>query len=426
MRIHLVSNDLVVYATAIAQPTGIQRVAAGIANGLLEAAAASAGSLSAHLIVVRVADQTVSASEISPTSAGIGPTRGGPTRLARTANSLLARAPRRAQESIRTIARRILARGAATGGDAISIERGDWVAVLGAPWIAPGTAEATVALCRDRGARLALLVHDLLPLTSPQWYADRQSAEARSDVTALIDAAQSIFAISPEIAGEIALRTSRRATALPPADSSLTVASAAHGKEPYALFVGTLHPRKRVDAIVRALAAIAKSDGVAASPRLVIAGRRHPQDAGLFAALRASEQIPGLRQRIDLVHDANDRELATLYEGCRFVILPSLAEGWGIPLREALAAGRPVIASDAIPSAAGVPFVQIFEAGDEGALAAAIRRWWNSDEPERLRPRIAAEFRARTWNQVVDELLEALYGEDADSRGSASNRSTKA
>jgi len=404
MRLLIVANDLVVYATAIAQPTGIQRVGTGLAGGLLKIAAESGGSIEVALITVRAGG----AREITPAAAGIGSTRRGSARLARPLIKMLDRAPRPLQELVRTLARRVLSRRAGGEGRAIEVQPGDWMVVIGAPWIAPGMAEASVALKQKRGARLALLVHDLLPLTAPRWYADRQGSEARNDVAALVGAADQLFAVSPQVANDIVVHLQRNAVSLRPADPALSIARAGGTSDPYMLFVGTLHPRKRVDSIVRAMVAIASSDGVATSPRLVIAGRRHPQDAELFLALQEAERIPGLRERITLMHDVNDERLAQLYADCRFTILPSLAEGWGIPVRESLTAGQPVIASDAVPAAAGSPFVQVVAAGDDEALADAIRRWWNSDEPERLAVRIKAEHRSRDWSQVAKELLDGL------------------
>lgn len=406
-RILVVSNDLVVYATAISQPTGIQRVAQGIAAGLLRIAVASQGQLAVELITVGGG----AARRIEPRSVGIG----GPPRVsARAAGpllTLLSRAPRNMQERTRAVARSLLAWRAAREGRALRVDPTDWILVAGAPWIAPGTADAAVALKRVSGARLSLLVHDLLPLTSPEWYADRQSRSARDDVAALIGAADQLFAVSPEVAKEISLRLQRAARSLPPADPELQLPSSAEstkGADPYVLYVGTLHPRKRVASLARSIATIAAATDVATAPRLIIAGRRHPQDAELFAALAETERIPGLRERITLLHEVDDAALAQLYAGCRFVVLPSLAEGWGIPVREALAAGRPAIATDAVPAAIGSPFVCVIPAGDDRALTAAIQTWWNGDEPERLAARIRAEFTPRGWGDVAHELIDAL------------------
>lgn len=343
-------------------------------------------------------------------SIGLG---SGPRQSARLADPILrvlATTPRRFQESVRGVARRLLARRVAAAGVPTEVGAGDWILVLGAPWIAPGAASAAVALKRRTGARLAVLIHDLLPITAPKWYADKQSGEARDDVLQLVDAADTLFAVSTPVADELQQHTGRHVTALPPADPTFTkapsvVASTFFPAGPYILFVGTLHPRKNVAALVRAITSIARSRGVDSAPRLVIAGRRHPQDSELYVALDECQEVPGLRDHIELIHDADDQVLATLYASCRFVVLPSLAEGWGIPVRESLGAGHPVIATDAVPAAIGSPFVKLVPAGDNNALTAAIAEWWSSSTPEKLAEQISQEFLPRTWESVASELI---------------------
>ncbi|MEI6598658.1 MAG: hypothetical protein WCL22_06450, partial [bacterium] len=79
-----------------------------------------------------------------------------------------------------------------------------------------------------------------------------------------------------------------------------------------------------------------------------------------------------------------------------------------LPIREALLAGRPSIATDAVPAATGSPFARVIPAGDEQALTAAIREWWDGDAPERLSDDIQRNFTPRTWVNVADELVRQL------------------
>ena len=406
-RLLVAINDLRVYGAAIAQPTGMQRVAAGLAAALVKE----------HGAIPITIDARGARRTALPTAA--------PGRAASLAAPLLAalsRAPRSAQEQVRRVARTVLAGAARRGGAAEPMYRGDWIAVLGAPWIAPGTADAVIAAKRRDSARIALLVHDLLPTTAQQWFADAQGRAAQRDVEQLIAAADALFAVSPAVAAEIRARYGRSATPLLPADLPLigtTTPSANATGERIVLAVGTLHPRKNFAALVRiweawaargAGSAAATASGASAVPPLVIAGRRHPQDGDLFAALSAATHA---RKAIILVHDASDAQLADLYGRARFVVLPSLAEGWGLPVREAFAAGRPVITTDAVPAALGSPFAAIVPANDASTLAQTIEAWWSSDVPEKLSARLATEFHPRTWSSVARELANALRDERA-------------
>jgi glycosyltransferase involved in cell wall biosynthesis len=111
-----------------------------------------------------------------------------------------------------------------------------------------------------------------------------------------------------------------------------------------------------------------------------------------------------------MIHTADDAQLAALYATARFLVMPSLAEGWGMPVREALVAGIPSIVTDAVPAANSSPYVKIVPAGDEVALGAAIHEWWDGAEPERLSAEIRQHFTPRTWADVGRE-IEALLAQ---------------
>jgi len=410
-RVFVAINDLLVYGSAITRPTGIQRVAEGLGSALI-------GSIGARTVVV--SDSVMRAANL-PSATQRSPL----ARISEPALWLLARTPRRVQESVRTVARKILGLAASRrGGDLIVPTSGDWIAVIGAPWIAPGMASAVAALQESHGVRVALLVHDLLPATAPQWFADAQGAAAKRDVESLISCAKKIFTVSSEVRDELSRRYGKPAELLLPADpildpsrSNLPMPSTprAEESERIILTVGTLHPRKNLVALVRIWDRWCADEAARGSraekiPLLVLAGRRHPQDGDLFRALR---EHPQAAHRIRFIHDADDRELARLYRQCRFLVMPSLAEGWGLPIREALLARRPAIASDAVPAATGSPYVHVVPAGDEAALEEVIRSWWEGDAPERMSQEIAEYFRPRTWAQVADQLVRSLKAVEA-------------
>ena len=390
-RAYIAINDLLVYGSAITRPTGIQRVASGLAKVLVDSYNAASVSISAEGIRVAAIPDT------SRTSVA--------ARLAEPALRILSLMPRRFQELLRTAARLLLARAArSAGGVSIVPSRGSWLVILGAPWIAPGMADAARVLKERHGMRIALLVHDLLPATSPRWFADAQGQAAKSDVESLISSADRIFAVSSEVATELGELYGLQAALLTSADPELSseserFRSLPDGSERTVLSVGTFHPRKNLAALVRIWNVWENA------PSLVLAGRRHPQDGEFFTTLAAHPRAAG---RIKLVHTADDEQLAELYRSSRFLVMPSLAEGWGLPVREALLAGRPSITTDKVPAATGSPFARVVPAGDEAALSAAIHEWWDGDDPERLSDEIQRTFIPRTWKDAAEELAGQL------------------
>ena len=398
----IVIDDLLVYGSVISRPTGIQRVAAGIANALLA---------SPHTFSVHVGSGEIRTAHLPKEGSVSWRSRPSEVLL-----RLLSLAPRSLQESVRSLARTLLSRLASRrAGATVQPVAGDWLLVLGAPWIAPGMASAVSALAARHQLRVALLVHDLLPATDPQWFGDAQGVAARRDMETLIGTANLLFAVSNEVAHQVRKQTARPVHSVSPADPLFPRSAprtAAGSKEQIVLTVGTLHPRKNLAALVRIWDQWIQSseqDRSAADgpPRLIIAGRRHPQDAALFDALASH---PRTRSRISLVHTADDAQLAELYATARFLVMPSLAEGWGMPVREALVAGIPSIVTDAVPAAQSTPYVKIVPAGDKVALDEAIHEWWDGEEPERLSAEIRQHFTPRTWTDVGRE-IEALLAQ---------------
>jgi len=171
----------------------------------------------------------------------------------------------------------------------------------------------------------------------------------------------------------------------------------------YILFVGTLEPRKNVGVLLDAYARLATRS--ATVPRLVLAGAAVPA-ADAWLTRLAHPPFSGRVTHLGYVPDA---ERERLYAGARLLVLPSLDEGFGLPVLEAMAAGVPVVASTrgALPEVVGDAGVLV-DALDADALAAAIERLiadaaWAAD---RARTGLARAG-AYTWRAAAIRLREA-------------------
>ena len=133
---------------------------------------------------------------------------------------------------------------------------------------------------------------------------------------------------------------------------------------PYVLFVGALQTRKNPDLALRALAA-----GDSAL-RLVLAG----PDRGLQPKLHALAAELGLTERVEFAGHVSRGDLAALYRGAEVLLFPSIYEGFGLPVLEAMASGTPVVttSSSSIPEVAGDAAI-LAEPNPE-ALARAIQQ----------------------------------------------------
>jgi len=180
----------------------------------------------------------------------------------------------------------------------------------------------------------------------------------------------------------------------------------------FILYVGTLQPRKNVDTLVRAYARFRRETGL--PHRLLIVGKAKYKYDSVFEAIRAS----GFESDIVLAGFVPDEELPIYYNAADVFVFPSLYEGFGLPVLEAMACGTPVISS----SASCLPEV----VADGGVLAdpqapepfaAALARVLGSerlaDELGERGRRRAAEF---GWERTARETLEVYAAVAASGR----------
>ena len=175
-------------------------------------------------------------------------------------------------------------------------------------------------------------------------------------------------------------------------------------------YVGGFSPHKRVDAIVRAHAAVARELLDDAPHLLLVGALRGDAFLGNQGEIRAAIAAEGTEALVHWTGFVGDDELRHLHSGALALLLPSLAEGFGLPAVEAAACGCPVIATTASPLpellAGGGIFVT---PGDDTALTDAIRRV-STDEAERrvMASEARERVRALTWTRAAEAALGAL------------------
>jgi glycosyltransferase involved in cell wall biosynthesis len=171
----------------------------------------------------------------------------------------------------------------------------------------------------------------------------------------------------------------------------------------YMLFLGTLETRKNIGALLDAYEAL--TNGTRPVPRLILAGGASP-DADPWLTRIARDP---LTHHVIYKGYVADEEREALYAGARALVLPSLDEGFGLPVLEAMSAGVPVIASNrgSLPEVVGNAGV-LLDPLDPLAWAAAIERV-AGDNTWATALACAGLERARafTWSKSAAELRRA-------------------
>jgi len=140
----------------------------------------------------------------------------------------------------------------------------------------------------------------------------------------------------------------------------------------YVLFVGILALKKNLPTLVRAFRILKRSKGY--SGKLVVVGREYPQSR--------EKSVRGLASELELENDvvftgpARDEDLPAIYRGADVFAFPSLHEGFGIVLLEAMACGVPVVTSDSssLPEVAGDAALLVRDYTEESAWAEALHQ----------------------------------------------------
>lgn len=197
--------------------------------------------------------------------------------------------------------------------------------------------------------RSLVLIHDLIPLTHPEFCRPGEAARHRARVRSALLHGSALVANSEATADALRGFAAQEGTPLPP------LVAAPLGLEPvfrrtvwtphatpYFVCVGTLEARKNLPFLLTAWRRLAESLGEAA-PRLALIGRHGWENEAILDHLERSPPLQGL---VHHAADLPDAALARLMAGARAVLAPSSTEGFDLPALEALSLGVPVIASD--------------------------------------------------------------------------------
>jgi glycosyltransferase involved in cell wall biosynthesis len=276
---------------------------------------------------------------------------------------------------------------------------------------------------RRSGVRLVITLHDLIPLIFSEHYIDPDPVHMSRWLSRLgmVRTADHILAVSECSAADAVehLEFDENRITVIDAGTSVQIASMVtsreeaakilHGKFPglrdgFLFYVAGGDWRKNVTGLIEAYSRL--PDAIRDRHQLVITYKLD---------LEARDNLESFARRLGIHGDqllltgfVPDRELSALYRRCGLFVFPSLYEGAGLPILEAMACGAPVVGSNvsSVPEILG-DLRATFDPSDPGDIAGCLARTLDDDaELERLR-RVSAERSAHfTWGRVARRAVE--------------------
>ena len=263
-------------------------------------------------------------------------------------------------------------------------------------------------------ARYLCLVHDLIPIEYPE-YARPNGAKLHQRRIETVAA----------LADSVIVNSSATGQSLKPwlqkAGRSIDIHVALLGthdiarlsgpkdvaQPPYFLCVGTIEPRKNHLLLLNLWRAMAETQDRDTIPRLIIVGRRGWENEQIIDML---DRCPALRGHVEELNGCSDRRMYELLQGARALLLPSFAEGYGMPVAEALSVGTPVLCSD-IPALreAGGNAPDFLDPLDGPAWKAHILEYFHAGPRYGAQMQRLSQWRCPSWSDHIEIVCKAIH-----------------
>jgi glycosyltransferase involved in cell wall biosynthesis len=298
---------------------------------------------------------------------------------------------------------------------------GSVFADLEGSWYDPTPRAELLPALRSAGVHTAVFVHDVMPLRFPQWFTPQHVEVFRNWLTAQLHHAEVFWTNSNCTAEDLRATAEQMGVrreldvvvvplgADPPAATARPVPEL-EGRDPFLLVVGTLEPRKNQRIVLDAFERLA---GQHPGLSLVVVGKEGWMVDDLVQRLR---RHPLRDERVFWLGGIDDEQLAWCYQHAFVAVAPSIYEGLGVPVAEALHHGCATIASHggAQPEAAG-DAAELFDPDDLDGLVELLRRHLDDPEHHRAARAAAAAHRSPTWADtaaVIAGSIRQLTGQD--------------
>jgi glycosyltransferase involved in cell wall biosynthesis len=269
-------------------------------------------------------------------------------------------------------------------------------------------------------------VYDLSPLLFPEWHTSENRGRFKRKAQLIQEHAQAVIAISQHTKRDLV-------TLLGVADERIHVVYGAadvryhplseraqvdrviqkYGlpERDYILYVGTLEPRKNLVRLIEAYGAALARYGETFPPLVLVGGK-----GWFYEDIFRSVERLGLEQRVIFTGFVDDDDMPALFNGALIFVYPSLYEGFGMPVLEAMACGVPVIASNAssLPEVVGEAGIMVDPMDTDALAAALVALVEDADRRDALRAAGLMKATDFSWERAARETLtvyESVYSD---------------
>jgi len=227
------------------------------------------------------------------------------------------------------------------------------------------------SLCLPKSIAQVLTIHDLVWIKHPETMRNYGSKLDKFFMTKSANSADLVTTISNSSLRDILcnnLATSKNIILITSGVNTIAVGNSRIFKFDFFLFVGTLEPRKNLARVLHAYSKILPK--ISKNIKFVIVGNKGWGDVNLEKMI--SEY--NLKKNVHVMKNIDDKMLAKLYSSAKFLVMPSLYEGFGLPLIEAMSYGTPVLTANnsSMPEVCGDAGLLV-DAFDVNSIAEGLR-----------------------------------------------------
>lgn len=277
---------------------------------------------------------------------------------------------------------------------------------------------ATITTVKGHGTTLVQVVYDMLPVLAPQ-YSGHSTQAMYDHYTQTMPISDLVLSISESTKNDLTkwLRDQNLkvpkievfrlgddfALSKPIKPSQSSFIDGMGSEKNYILCVGTVEARKN-HTLLYYVYKLARERGIQL-PKMVIAGRRGWRSDDIFEIITSD---PEVKDDIIFVQNTSDEELSWLYRNCMFTVYPSFYEGWGIPIAESIAYGKPSISSNtsSMPEVAK-GLIDYFSPLSTDECLAALVKLLSKTEFEKAKSRIS-NYQITSWDDTYHQVNNAI------------------